>query len=106
MKLKLKKRVVITGLGIVAPNGIGLEAFTNAIKNGISGIEFHPELERLKFSCQIAGTPKISEEIKQNYFSELELRSFNSSGILYGKMLDYPLKTTKIQIGIVEPFLV
>lgn len=84
MKLKLKKRVVITGLGIVAPNGIGLEAFTNAIKNGISGIEFHPELERLKFSCQIAGTPKISEEIKQNYFSELELRSFNSSGILYG----------------------
>ncbi len=80
----MKKRVVITGLGIVAPNGVGLEAFTNAIKKGISGIEFDTELERLKFSCQISGTPKISEELKREYFSELELRNFNSTGILYG----------------------
>jgi len=80
----LKKRVVITGLGIVAPNGVGLDAFTNAIKNGVSGIKFDAELERLKFSCQISGTPKISEELKSEYFSELELRNFNSTGILYG----------------------
>jgi len=80
----LKKRVVITGLGIVAPNGVGLQAFTNAIKNGVSGIEFDAELERLKFSCQISGTPKISEELKREYFTELELRNFNSTGILYG----------------------
>ena len=80
----MKKRVVITGLGIVAPNGVGLDAFTNAIKNGISGINFDAELERLKFSCQISGTPEISEELKSNYFSDLELRNFNSTGILYG----------------------
>ncbi|WP_366184288.1 beta-ketoacyl-[acyl-carrier-protein] synthase family protein [Flavobacterium ovatum] len=80
----MKKRVVITGLGIVAPNGVGLDAFTHAIKNGISGIELNPELERLQFSCQISGTPKISEELKRNYFSDLELRNFNSTGILYG----------------------
>lgn len=84
LNLNLKKRVVITGLGIVAPNGVGLDAFTNAIKNGISGIEHNPELERLQFSCRISGTPKISEELKREYFSELELRSFNSTGILYG----------------------
>lgn len=80
----MKKRVVITGLGIVAPNGVGLDAFTHAIKNGISGIEFDLELERLQFSCQISGTPKISEELKREYFTELELRNFNSTGILYG----------------------
>lgn len=80
----MKKRVVITGLGIVAPNGVGLEAFTNAIKNGVSGIEFNAELERLKFSCQISGTPIITEELKREYFTELELRNFNSTGILYG----------------------
>ena len=79
-----KKRVVITGLGIVAPNGVGIDAFTNAIKNGISGIAHDPELERLQFSCQIAGKPIISEELKNQYFTELELRNFNSSGILYG----------------------
>ena len=80
----MMKRVVITGLGIVAPNGVGLDVFTNAIKNGISGIKKNSELERLQFSCQISGTPEISDELKLNYFTELELRNFNSTGILYG----------------------
>lgn len=80
----MNKRVVITGLGIVAPNGVGLDAFTNAIKNRISGIKHDSELERLQFSCQIAGKPEISTEFSLQYFSELELRNFNSSGILYG----------------------
>ena len=80
----MNKRVVITGLGIVAPNGVGLEAFTYAIKNGISGIKHDDELERLQFSCQISGKPEISTELSLNYFTELELRNFNSTGILYG----------------------
>ena len=80
----MKKRVVITGLGVVAPNGVGLDVFTHAIKNGISGIKHDAELERLQFSCQISGTPQISTEFALNYFTELELRNFNSSGILYG----------------------
>ena len=80
----MQKRVVITGLGVVAPNGVGLAAFTNAIKNGISGIKYDPELARLQFACQIAGKPEISNQLSLDYFSELELRNFNSSGILYG----------------------
>ena len=80
----MAKRVVVTGLGVVAPNGVGLSSFTNALKNGISGIEFDSELQRLQFSCQISGTPAISEDLKREYFTELELRNFNSTGILYG----------------------
>lgn len=80
----MNKRVVITGLGIVSPNGVGLDAFTNAIKEGQSGIKFDQQLADLQFSCQISGTPVISEEKKRDYFTELELRNFNSSGILYG----------------------
>ena len=80
----MKKRVVITGLGVVAPNGVGLDAFTHAIKKGVSGIKKDPELERLQFSCQISGKPEISTELSLQYFSELELRNFNSTGILYG----------------------
>jgi 3-oxoacyl-(acyl-carrier-protein) synthase len=82
--LKMKKRVVITGLGVVAPNGVGLNAFEYAIKNGISGIRHFDELERLKFSCQIAGMPDVSTELALQYFTELELKNFNSTGILYG----------------------
>ena len=80
----MNKRVVITGLGVVAPNGVGLDAFTHAIKNGISGIKHNSELERLQFSCQIEGKPEVSTELALHYFTELELRNFNSSGILYG----------------------
>jgi len=80
----MSKRVVITGLGVAAPNGVGIPAFTNAIKNGISGIRHDMQLQELQFSCQIAGEPQISEELKSHYFTDLELRGFNSTGILYG----------------------
>jgi len=79
-----KNRVVITGLGVVAPNGTSVKEFTQNIQNGVSGIAHFPELEALKFSCQIGGKPQISEEKKRDYFTELQLRNFNSSGILYG----------------------
>jgi 3-oxoacyl-(acyl-carrier-protein) synthase len=80
----MKKRVVITGLGVVSPNGVGVPEFTEAIKSGKSGIRFFPELRDLTFSCQLGGMPIISEEKKREYLSELQLRNFNSSGILYG----------------------
>ncbi|MGF1554935.1 beta-ketoacyl-[acyl-carrier-protein] synthase family protein [Paucihalobacter sp.] len=80
----MTNRVVITGLGVVAPNAVGIENFTEAMRLGISGIEFYQELKDLNFSCQIGGIPTISEDLKSQYFSELQLRGFNSSGILYG----------------------
>ncbi|MDP5081083.1 MAG: beta-ketoacyl-[acyl-carrier-protein] synthase family protein [Winogradskyella sp.] len=80
----MKKRVVITGLGVVAPNGVGLYDFTKALKEGKSGIIFHQQLKDLNFSCQIGGIPEISEDLKSKYFTDLQLRGFNSSGILYG----------------------
>tara|TARA_B100000809_G_scaffold265042_1_gene322611 strand:- start:649 stop:1917 length:1269 start_codon:yes stop_codon:yes gene_type:complete len=82
----MKNRVVITGLGVVAPNGVGLDAFSKAIKNGASGITFHRQLADLNFSCCIGGIPQISEEKKLEYLTPLQLRGFNSSGILYGCM--------------------
>ena len=77
-------RVVITGLGVVAPNGVGVTEFTDALKKGSSGITFHQNLKDLNFSCQIGGIPKISDHLKSQYFTNLQLRGFNSSGILYG----------------------
>jgi 3-oxoacyl-(acyl-carrier-protein) synthase len=77
-------RVVITGLGVAAPNGVGTPDFTNAIKNGLSGIRFYQELKDLNFSCCIGGIPTISEELKLQYFTPLQLKNFNSPGILYG----------------------
>ena len=80
----MKHRVVITGMGVVAPNAIGLDDFLEAIQQGKSGITFHQKLRDLKFSCCIGGIPSVSEELKSQYLTPLQLRGFDSAGILYG----------------------
>lgn len=80
----MKKRVVITGMGVVAPNGIGLAEFENALREEKSGIRFHQELANLKFRCQLGGKPEISQELLNKYFTPLQQRGLNSSGIVYG----------------------
>ncbi len=79
-----KRRVVITGLGVVSPNGISLRSFNKAIQKGESGIRFEKELEKLKFSCQLAGKPIYSDDYLNNYFNNIELRGLNASGLEYG----------------------
>jgi 3-oxoacyl-[acyl-carrier-protein] synthase II len=80
----MRKRVVITGLGVAAPNGVGIPSFLEAIQAGRSGIAFQQNLADLKFSCQIGGIPPVTDAVKHQYFSELQLRQLNSSGIVYG----------------------
>lgn len=80
----MSRRVVITGMGVAAPNGVGLKDFETAIKSGKSGIKFFPQLEKLKFSCQIGGKPEITQEKLESNFTPLQLRGLNSSGIVYG----------------------
>lgn len=82
----MRNRVVVTGLGIVSPNGVGVPAFLEAIKVGQSGITFRQELADLKFSCQVGGIPPVTDAHIQQYFTDLQRRGLNSSGIIYGVM--------------------
>lgn len=47
--------VVITGLGPVAPNGIGKESYWHAVKKGQSGVKRIMSFNPAGLSCQIAG---------------------------------------------------
>lgn len=69
---------------MAAPNGTGIPAFTEALKKGTSGIRFYKELEALNFSCCVGGIPQLSESLIQQYLTPLQLKNFNSPGILYG----------------------
>ena len=51
----MKKRVVVTGLGIVAPTGIGKEAFWQACKEGRSGIKHITRFDTEGYISKIAG---------------------------------------------------
>jgi len=80
----VNKRVVITGLGVAAPNGIGLGQFDLALREGTSGIRYFPQLKDLNFSCQIGGKPKVTKEMMDQYFTPLQQKGLNSSGLIYG----------------------
>ncbi len=51
----MKKRVVITGVGVVAPNGIGKENFWKALKEGRSGIKPISLFDTAFFKTKTAG---------------------------------------------------
>ena len=51
----MKKRVVITGMGVVSPNGIGNEEFCRAALAGISGVRRITRFDPSDLSVQIAG---------------------------------------------------
>ncbi|HWZ04663.1 MAG TPA: beta-ketoacyl-[acyl-carrier-protein] synthase family protein [Mucilaginibacter sp.] len=80
----MTKRVVVTGLGVVSPNGIGIPAFLHAIQNGISGIKYIPHYEELNFSCHLAGMPDFAREKLRNYISDVTLHGLKGTNIVYG----------------------
>ncbi|MGD9807637.1 MAG: beta-ketoacyl-ACP synthase II [Deferribacterales bacterium] len=59
----MKKRVVVTGYGLITPIGIGNEANWNSLVNGISGIDFIPEdrLDTTELPVKFAGLVKNFE---------------------------------------------
>ncbi|BAF59920.1 MAG: beta-ketoacyl-ACP synthase II [Pelotomaculum sp.] len=54
----MRKRVVVTGLGIISPVGTGLEKFWASLTGGISGIKPVTRFDPVNFSTKIAGEVK------------------------------------------------
>ncbi len=79
----INERVVITGMGIVAPNAHGLEDYEQALRQGQSGIRHHAHLAEHKFACQVGGIPQNMDVIKHNYLSEEALLAMNEA-MIYG----------------------
>ena len=50
--IRMKKRVVITGMGVVSPNGIGNDAFCRAILDGTSGVKRISRFDASTFRCR------------------------------------------------------
>lgn len=60
-----ERRVVISGVGVVAPNGIGKKTFWNATKNGISGIKPILRFSTDNLSIKVAG--EVSDFLASDY---------------------------------------
>jgi 3-oxoacyl-(acyl-carrier-protein) synthase len=66
------ERVVVTGLGVVAPNGHGTQAFARALRECKSGVRFLPHLRDMGLYCQVGGVPDDLEELRSQYLTREE----------------------------------
>lgn len=78
------RRVVVTGMGVFAANGHGLQDFEKALRESITGIRFIPRLEELKFACQVGGIPQNYQDKAKDYFSSEDLLAMNQAMIFAG----------------------
>ncbi|MEL7498106.1 MAG: beta-ketoacyl synthase N-terminal-like domain-containing protein [Planctomycetota bacterium] len=60
-----RREVVVTGLGVVSPIGIGAEAFWDALESGVSGVGIRPRFESFDNAHRIAATIKEDFNPKQ-----------------------------------------
>ncbi len=66
------RRVVVTGLGAVSPNGVGKDTFWPNTCNGVSGIDRISSFDPSDLACQIAG--EVRGFNPADYFSQVDLK--------------------------------
>lgn len=59
----MKRRVVITGMGVVSPNGVGKTAFSSAVLEGRSGVRRISRFDPSEIQVQIAGEVASFDEL-------------------------------------------
>ncbi len=71
-------RVVVTGLGVISPNGNGLQDFELALRKGRSGLRVQESMVEAGFGCHVAGVPQGVDELAESMFHSDELLAMNS----------------------------
>jgi 3-oxoacyl-[acyl-carrier-protein] synthase II len=69
------RRVVVTGLGAVAPNGIGVEQFWENLVHGVSGVATITRFDASRHDTQIAGEVKGFDPL--NWIEKKEVRKMD-----------------------------
>ena len=75
----MSQRVVVTGLGVVSPNGNGIHDFELALRKGQSGLRRHEAMVEHGFGCQVAGVPQGVDELSESLFDSDLLLAMNAS---------------------------
>ena len=75
----MTRRVVVTGVGVVAPNGSSISEFEESIRKGQSGIRHVEAMASAKFGCTVGGVPQGIDALAEANFAEDELLAMNMS---------------------------
>ena len=82
-----KRRVVITGMGVVAPNGIGIENFWDSLVHGRSGVRRITHFDASSYPCQVAAeVPDFDPTDYMDYRTAKRLSRFAHFAFAASKM--------------------
>jgi len=73
------RRVVITGMGAISPNGIGREQFWEATRNGVSGVRRITRFDPTGYQVQVAG--EVPDEFDTRQYVEVKDRPHVSRAV-------------------------
>ena len=76
-----KRRVVVTGLGIVSCIGNDAATVTESLRAGRSGIAFDPTMAELGFRSQVSGRPADTADLAKSVIGKRSLRFMGDSAI-------------------------
>jgi len=76
-------RVVITGLGVIAPNASGIERFRLSLQDGVTGIKHHRQLEDAGLACQVGGIPELDDTMIRTYMNPYTVKYLHSLHVKY-----------------------
>ena len=92
-----KKRIVITGVGVLAPNGIGKEQFWQALKEGRSGIKPIKRFDTSGFRCKLGG--EISDFKPTHFLGYNGLRNLDRTTRLLCSAAKLAIEDAKLSIN-------
>ena len=70
------RRVVVTGIGVVSPIGVGVEAFRQGIRTGASGVDLIRSFDPESLPCQIAAEVKDFDPLR--WFEKKDIKKMDS----------------------------
>ena len=92
-----KKRIVITGIGVVSPIGIGKKKYWQALKSGESGIRPITLFDTDGYNVKVAG--EITEFDPTRHFTKRELIDLNRATALLLLSSKLAIKDSQLEIN-------
>jgi len=103
----METRVVVTGIGVVTPIGIGKEEFWTSLEDGISGVDRITKFDASEFDCKIGAEVKDFDPLEHG-MNKKELKrldSFSQYALAAAYQAindaDLPLKDVNPEIGVI-----
>lgn len=100
--METKRRVVITGIGVVAPNGIGVENFWDSLVHGRSGVRKITHFDASSYPCQVAAeVPDFDPTDYMDPKTAKRLSRFAQFALAASKMA---IEDSKLSLDLMDPY--